>query len=273
MRKYILITIVLTSMMMSCATHKQVAYFQDAAGKDTLFSSSSARQSIKVQAGDKLMIVVNSASPELAASFNLPVVGYRLGTTITNQNYNSTQSTMCYTVGTDGTIDFPVLGKIKVEGMQRDEVAAYIKNRLVSENLCTDAVVNAEIYEAYVNVMGEVTHPGRYQLERDVVTILDVLSKASDLSVVGLRHNVMVIRQTTEGTQTYQLDLTNLAQLTSSPGYYMQQGDVVYVEPNKMRKRQTTVNGNNVINASFWISMASLAATIATTVSVIMTRK
>lgn len=262
----------LTSMMMSCTTHKQVAYFQDVAGRDTVLSASSVRQSLKVQAGDKLMIVVNSASPELSALFNLPIIGYRVGITNVNKNYNSTQSTMCYTVGTDGTIDFPVLGKIQVEGMQRDDVAAYIKSRLMNENLCTDAVVNVELYEAFVNVMGEVNHPGRYPLERDSETILDVLSKASDLSMVGLRHNVMVIRQTPDGTQSYQLDMTNLAQITSSPGYYMQQGDVVYVEPNKMRKRQTTVNGNNVLNASFWISIASLAATIATTISVIMTR-
>lgn len=266
MRKLIFIVIAFAMVFASCTAPKQVAYFQDVSGKDTLIANVGV-QLLKVQPGEKLMIVVHSSVPELAATFNLPVVGYRLGTSNTNQSYNSTYATMSYTVSPEGTIDFPVLGKIKVEGMTRNEVAEHIKHRLVSENHCTDAIVNVELSNAYVNVMGEVNHPGRYELTQDNVTILDVLSQASDLNVLGLRQNVMVSRKTSEGTQVYKLDMTNMQQLLASPAYMMQQGDVVYVEPNEVRKRQTTVSGNNLLNTGFWISVASLITSIVSVIA------
>ncbi len=261
MKKLFFIVIAFTMVLASCTAPKQVAYFQDVSGKDALIANAGI-QPLKVQPGEKLMIVVHSSVPELAATFNLPVVGYRLGVSNTSQSYNSTYATMSYTVSPEGTIDFPVLGNIKVEGMTRNEVAEHIKHRLVSENHCTDAVVNVELSNAYVNVMGEVNHPGRYELTQDNVTILDILSQASDLSVLGQRQNVMVSRQTAQGTQVYTLDMTNMQQLLSSPAYMMQQGDLVYVEPNEMRKRQATVNGNNILNTGFWISVASLITSI-----------
>lgn len=261
MRKLIFIVIAFAMVLASCSAPKQVAYFQDVSGKDTLITNVGF-QPLKVQPGEKLMIVVHSSVPELAATFNLPVVGYRLGTSNTNQSYNSTYATMSYTVSPEGMIDFPVLGIIKVEGMTRNEVAEHIKHRLVCENHCTDAIVNVELSNAYVNVMGEVNRPGRYELTQDNVTVLDVLSQASDLNVLGLRQNVMVSRKTSEGTQVYKLDMTNMQQLVSSPAYMMQQGDMVYVEPNQVRKRQTTVSGNNLLNTSFWISVATLITTI-----------
>ncbi|MCQ2051638.1 MAG: polysaccharide biosynthesis/export family protein [Bacteroidaceae bacterium] len=268
MRKLFFIVTSIAMLLASCSAPKQVAYFQDVSGMETLITNVS-NQPLKVQPGEKLMIVVHSSVPELAATFNLPVVGYRLGTANTNQSYNSTYATMSYTVSPEGMIDFPVLGIIKVEGMTRNEVAEHIKHRLVSENHCTDAIVNVELSNAYVNVMGEVNRPGRYELTQDNVSILDILSQASDLNVLGLRQNVMVSRKTEDGTQIYKVDLTNMQKLLSSPVYMMQQGDLVYVEPNKVRKRQTTVSGNNLLNTSFWISVASLAASIISTISVV----
>lgn len=266
MKKVFFIVIAFAILFASCSTPQQVAYFQDVSGKDTLITNVSL-QPLKVQPGEKLMIVVHSSVPELAATFNLPVVGYRLGTSNTNQSYNSNFATMSYTVSPEGTIDFPVLGIIKVEGMTRNEVAEHIKHRLVSENHCTDAIVNVELSNAYVNVLGEVNRPGRYELTQDNVTILDILSQSSDLNVLGLRQNVLVGRKTPEGTQVYKLDMTNMQQLMSSPAYMMQQGDLVYVEPNKVRKRQATVNGNNLLNTSFWISIASLIVSIVSVVT------
>lgn len=266
MKKLIFIVIAFAMVLASCTAPKQVAYFQDVSGKDTLIANVGL-QLLKVQPGEKLMIVVHSSVPELAATFNLPVVGYRLGSSNSNQNYSSTYATMSYTVSPEGTIDFPVLGIIKVEGMTRNEVAEHIKGRLVNENHCTDAIVNVELFNAYVNVMGEVNRPGRYELTQDNVTILDVLSQASDLNVLGLRQNVMVSRKTSEGTQVYKLDMTNMQQLLASPAYMMQQGDVVYVEPNEVRKRQTTVSGNNLLNTGFWISVASLITSIVSVIA------
>ncbi|MCQ2330019.1 MAG: polysaccharide biosynthesis/export family protein [Paludibacteraceae bacterium] len=259
----------LSFLFVACKTPKQVAYFQDVLDKDTLMTSGEIK-SFAVRPGDKLLIIVSSSIPEMAAVFNLPVVGYRIGTNYNNSNLNNSQSTMSYIVGSDGNIDFPVLGKVKVDGLQRDSVASLIKNRLVNENLCNDAVVNVEIDNAYVNILGEVAKPGRYLLTNDCITIFDALSMAGDLAIQGYRNNILVARKTSEGTQIYKLDLTQMGQIVHSPAYYIQQGDVIYVEPNNYRKRQTTVNGNNVLSASFWISVTSLAATITTTVSVLL---
>ena len=111
--------------------------------------------------------------------------------------------------------------------------------------------------------MGEVARPGRYKIDRDQFTILDALSLAGDLTITGRRENIAVIRHTANGDESYRIDLTNSQTLYQSPAYYMQQGDVVYVAPNDKRKRDSQVNGNNVLSAPFWISCASLLTSIA----------
>jgi polysaccharide export outer membrane protein len=110
--------------------------------------------------------------------------------------------------------------------------------------------------------MGEVNNPGRYSIDKDKFTLLDALSLAGDLTIYGKRENVMVFRNV-DGKQTaYKVDLCSASDLISSPVYFIQQDDVIYVEPNDMRARQSTVNGNNVRSTSFWISVASLAASV-----------
>ena len=111
--------------------------------------------------------------------------------------------------------------------------------------------------------MGEVLAPGRYDMNRDNITILEALSLAGDLTIQGKRDNVMVIREEDGQLKTYRVDLTNGQQLMSSPAFYLKQDDIVYVEPNGVRKRQTTVNGNTALSASFWVSVASLLTSVA----------
>jgi len=126
-----------------------------------------------------------------------------------------------------------------------------------------DPVVIVEYANLGFNVMGEVNKPGRYSFDRDHLTILDAISMAGDLTIQGRRYNVFVMREEGDERVTYRLNLQNAQELLQSPAYYLQQNDVVYVEPNEFRSRQTTVNGNNVLSASFWISVASLLTSIA----------
>lgn len=113
-----------------------------------------------------------------------------------------------------------------------------------------------------VDVMGEVNRPGRYNIDKDHLTILDALSQAGDLTIHGKREKVLVLR-TEEGKQrVYGINLCSADHLYSSPVYYLQQNDVVYVEPNDTKARQSTVNGNNIRSTSFWISLASLLTSI-----------
>ena len=105
--------------------------------------------------------------------------------------------------------------------------------------------------------------PGRYDVNLDQFTIFDAISLAGDLTIQGQRKNVKVLRKEADGIHTYVVDLTDMAKTMSSPAYYLKQGDLVYVEPNGVKKRQTTVNGNTALSASFWVSVASLLTSVA----------
>ena len=147
--------------------------------------------------------------------------------------------------------------------MTREQVAETIKQKLVSQDLVKDPVVTVEFENLHYSVMGEVNNPGQYNIDRDRVTLFDALSKAGDLTIQGRRDNVLVIR-TQDGKQyAYRVDLTDTDSVMNSPVAYLQQNDVVYVDPNNVRKRQSTVNGNNVLSTSFWVSVASLLTSIA----------
>ena len=161
-----------------------------------------------------------------------------------------------------GNIDFPVLGHIHVAGMTREEIALCIKEELISKNLVKDPVVTVEFMNLTVSVLGEVANPGRFNIDKDRLTLLDALSMAGDLTVYGKRENVLVQREENGKKTLYRVNLNSGYDLYASPVYYLQQNDIVYVEPNSVRARQSTVNGNNVRSTSFWLSLASLLTTI-----------
>lgn len=177
-----------------------------------------------------------------------------------------------YTVTPSGDIDFPVLGMIHVEGMTREQLAAFIKGDLVGKGLVKDPVVTVEFLNTGYSVMGEVNSPGRFDINKDKLNILEALAIAGDLTIQGQRNNITVLREENDGVHTYKLDLTNLQDLTKSPAYYVQQSDVIYVEPNDIRKRQTTANGNNVLSTGFWVSVASLLTSVVTTIGVFVVK-
>lgn len=247
--------------MSSCSTPKQVAYMQDATHGSV--NETTAVRDIRVRPDDKISIIVNSKDPVLADLFNLPVVSHRVGTGANASSLSSNQFVSYYTVTPEGEIDFPVLGRISIAGMRRHEVADYIKQRLVSEDLVKDPVVTMEYINTGISIMGEVNKPGRYDINKDNITILEALSLAGDLTISGKRDNVLVVREENGKHHNYRIDLTDAGNLYTSPAYYLQQDDVIYVEPNNMKKRSTTVNGNNVLSASFWVSIASLLTSVA----------
>ena len=249
-------------LLTSCGKSKQIEYFQDVKDGSTLTLVES--KIIKVKPNDKLTIAVNSRNPELAMPFNLPYISTRLGqgSTATGAN-NTSNGVMSYAVDADGNIEFPCLGKVHVAGMSRVEIADALKQKIISTGMLNDPTVTVEYDNLSVSVLGEVARPGRYAIDRDNYTIYDALSAAGDLTIYGVRDKVKVVR--TEGSQQniYTINMVDAASVTSSPAYYLQQGDMVYVAPNDMRARQSTVNGNTVLSTSFWISLASLLTTVA----------
>lgn len=249
----------------SCSAPSHVTYFQDLRPGESEQKVIAATE-IKVRPGDKLSIIVNSRDPQLTQLFNLPYVSQQIGQVAASKSSGSvsgsSQGISGYTIDEKGMIDFPVLGKIEIAGKNREEVAAFIKEELLAKNLVKDPVVTVEYMNLCISVLGEVTKPGRYSIDRDKVTILDAISMAGDLTIYGKREKVLVLREE-EGVQhVYGVNLCSAEYLYTSPVYYLRQNDVVYVEPNNVRARQSTINGNNVRSTSFWLSLASFLTTI-----------
>lgn len=254
--RYILSLLTVAFLLGSCATPK-VAYFTD-------LKRGTAEQvlnplEIRIRPEDKISIQVNSKDPLLMNLFNLPIISRQIGTTSGTSN---SQGISGYTINKDGDIDFPVLGHIHVAGMTRAEIASYIKEELVSKNLVKDPVVTVEFMNLTVSVLGEVATPGRFQYRKGQADTFGGLKHGRGpyrLWETGKRAG------TTGGKREktlYQVNLNSGYDLYASPVYYLQQNDIVYVEPNSMKARQATVNGNNVRSASFWMSLASLLTTI-----------
>lgn len=253
-------------LLASCAAPTNVVYFQDS--QDREISNDVETTQIRLRPEDKITIIVNCQGIELMNQFNMPYVSRYVGatgegTTLANTGVSG------YTVDADGNIDFPVIGKVHVAGLTRAEVAAKIKNELQAQDLVRDPVITVDYMNLFFSVMGEIAKPGRYAITRDRVTILDAIAMAGDLTILGRRDNIMVLREINGVQKTYLLDLRSAADVASSPVYYINQNDIIYVSPNVMRTRQSTVNGNNIVSTSFWISIASLAATLVSTITVV----
>ena len=244
-------------MLASCSSTKDIAYFQDVEHGATI---NVAHKQLTLLPEDKISILVNTRNQELTNSLNLPYVTRQLGT---STNASTSQGVAGYTIDKDGFINFPQLGKLHIAGMTRSEVAEHIKNQLNEKGIAKDAIVTVEYSNLRYSVLGEVKSPNTYAIDRDAITILDAISKAGDLTIQGERTNVQVIRRENNNEEkVYTLNLCSLQDVQQSPAYYIQQNDVIYVKPNKMRERQSTVNGNNIRSSAFWISIASLLTSV-----------
>ncbi|MBQ6081111.1 MAG: polysaccharide biosynthesis/export family protein [Bacteroidales bacterium] len=251
----------------SCATPKDIAYLQDIKGETSIKADKA--EPIRLKPMDQISIIVNSRDPQVTAMFNLPYYSNRIGQTqsmsdaMTSGGASSSQGMSGYTVDSQGYIDFPVLGLIQVGGLTREEVTEKIKEELLDSRQIKDPVVTVEFMNLGFAVLGEVTRPGRYKIDRDRFTVLDALALAGDLTINGRRSDVMLIRHDGNKDHAYYLNLLDSKELYASPAFYVEQGDVIYVTPNDKRMRESTVNGNNVRSASFWFSLASLLTSTA----------
>lgn len=263
-KRYSLFSIfaVMILLFSSCKTAEKVVYFQD---RDSInnFQMEVPKQ-VKLHPGDKIMIVVKCEDAQTSDLFNLAYASRLIGSS--NKAFSgNTQGVLGYTIDSNGDIMFPTLGKLHVADMSREEVQRLITDQLSAQGQSQNAIVTVEYLDLSIQVLGEVRVPGKYSLNRDVVTIMDAISMAGDLTIDGCRDKIVVMRQNQDGSVTaYNLNLNSARELLSSPAYYLQQNDIVYVEPNKKKARSSTVNGNNILSASFWLSLASTAVTIFT---------
>lgn len=251
--KYLLISLVI--LFSGCTSSKKIVYLQDV---DPLKQQEILQKyNPVIHSDDLLAIMVNSQEPELALPFNMPMVTYQLGTL--NGSVGQ-QRVLGYLVDANGNIDFPILGEIRAGGMTRMQLTEHIKNRLIKEDLIKDPIVTVQFLNFKISVMGEVNRPGSFNISGDRITLLEALSMAGDLTIYGKRDRVAVIRES-NGTRTILFHDLRSADIFNSPCYYLQQNDIVYVEPNKTKSGQSGINQNNSVGV--WVSVISLLTTIA----------
>ena len=259
------LTVLALLILGSCSVPQNIAYFQN---KDVNNPEKVDKHAgIVIQPKDMLSIIVSSKNPELVAMFNLPVVTYQAGSEIVSTG--GYQKLLGYVVDNAGFIDFPVLGPIKVAGLTRWELAELIKNKLLKGGYLADAVVTVEFMNFKISVIGEVNAPGTYSIEGDKVTILQAISLARDLTIFGQRENVAVIRERDGERVIYEVNLCDVS-LFKSPAYYLQQNDIVYVEPSEIKARQSTTDDKALRMTSILVSSGSLLVSIATLVISLM---
>ncbi len=271
MKKYFFLLVVVFAFA-ACHTPQDVAYLSDI---DTTAPIKTPEDGyIRFMPGDRLNIHVHSRDWEQMRIFNIRVGYGGWGDGYYGNGYGDGDggygygygygggNNSAYTVDTNGYIDFPVLGKVYIEGQTRVEVARTIKDSILARNLCTDPTVSVNFTQMNVTVMGSVRYPGPRYLYKDRTTLLEALSMARDLDIDGMRVNVLVMRQEGETRVPYKVDLTKTEDLYKSPAYYVKQNDIIYVEPNDKVKRNSTVMASAAYNPSFWLSILSVSASL-----------
>ena len=240
-------------LLFSCAPRKDSVYYQNIDAMAAPEKQNSYE--IKIQPDDLLMIIVSADDPETAIPFNLSTISIpAAGSVNAAQGQLTLQS---YLVDANGSIDFPVLGKLKVAGLSRTELMQLLDSKIAK--YIKNPIINLRLMNFKVSVQGEVTLPGSYSVSSDRITLIEALSMAKDLTIYGKRDNILVIREV-NGVKSFNRVNITKADFINSPFYYLAQNDVVYVEPNKTR-----INGAAVgANTGVLISITSLVITLIT---------
>ena len=251
----------------SCSSSKtSMSYFEDIE-QSTSGTLESGDFNVKIIPDDELFITVTSMVPEATAPYNIP-----LSNPATRGNLQAyTQATQqTYIVNKDGDIKFPMLGTIHVAGMTTTELTSYLTQRIAKD--VEDPYVRVELMNFRVNVLGEVSKPGAKTVQRERYSVLDALADAGDLTPYGERSNILLIREV-DGKKEYHRLNINEASILTSPYFYLQQNDVLYVEPNAVRKDNAEYNQNNAFKVSVVSAIVSACSVVASLVIALVINK
>ncbi len=242
------------AVLSSCASKKDIVYFQDEPLSETSQIDNSFQLTYKTN--DILTIDVSSIEPAAVMPFNLAPVSYA-NSTSTNLNANGNVLRQTYLVDSEGNIEFPVLGTIHIAGMTRAEATEMLKEQL--REYVKDAIVNIRLINFTVTVLGEVNRPGTYTVQDERISLSEALGLAGDLTIYGKRDNVFLIREINGEKKYAKFDLTTI-NVVNNPVYYLSQNDVVYVEPNGSRVRQASYNQTTPVIISAIATLTTIAA-------------
>ena len=252
---YCFYIVIIALTLLGCASQKDVAYFNglNSGSADSINKRFNKIHEARICSGDMLSITVTGLDPLAVAPFNLPLVSY--ATPGTDQLY-SAPTLQSYLVDINGDINFPVIGTIRLAGLSKSQAIKLINDQL--SPYLKNAIVTIQFMNYKITVLGEVLKPGQYPISNERVTVLDALGLAGDMTIYGKRNNVLITRENNGKLEFVRLNL-NTDEVFKSPYYYLQQNDVIYVEPNSVKSVASQ-------NTTLYLSAAS---TIATVVAVI----
>ena len=243
-------------LLASCATNKRAAYIQQV--QTDIPTAIEQDYQIRIKPLDRLTVTINSKDPELAAPFNA-ASSYNSLNGLSSYSSSSNGNLQILTVDKEGKIQLPIIGEIDCDGLTRNELAKKIENTIRENGMVHDPIVIIQFADVKFSVLGEVARPGQFSITKDRISLFDALAIAGDLTIYGQRENVALIREENGMRTVHYFDLKNPDILTS-PYFYLQQDDVVYVTPNKYKAQAGEINQNR----SFYISLVSVAVSVAT---------
>ena len=243
-------------LLASCATNKRAAYIQQV--QTDIPTAIEQDYQIRIKPLDRLTVTINSKDPELAAPFNA-ASSYNSLNGLSSYSSSSDGNLQILTVDKEGKIQLPIIGEIDCDGLTRNELAKKIENTIRENGMVHDPIVIIQFADVKFSVLGEVARPGQFSITKDRISLFDALAMAGDLTIYGQRENVALIREENGMRTVHYFDLKNPDILTS-PYFYLQQDDVVYVTPNKYKAQAGEINQNR----SFYISLVSVAVSVAT---------
>ena len=255
MKKFLIPCVAIAALIFTgCASPKKIAYLQHA--EDENYDATRYQHNIKVMPKDNLTILVTATDPDAVSIFNKHISR--------NQNQAGIGGNMySYAVDDDGTINFPIVGRIKVEGLSRLEVEQLIGDKIKpylaeSEN----PIVTVRINSFHFTILGEVGSPGVKTSGREKCSLLDAIAMSGDINILGKRDNIMLIREAADGGKSvHRLNILDPS-VMKSPYFYLQQNDVLYIEPNSIRKTNASIG----TSTHLWFSLASVLVSSATLV-------
>lgn len=241
----------------SCAKKRNLVYFSDVQQNEAFQTAITNAHEPRIQPGDIMGINVSSLDPASNAMFNTGALQTYSGTnsasgTTTNLGKEG------YLVGKDGSINFPIIGKIELQGLTLTESLAKMESELLK--FVKDPIVNINYLNFKVTVIGEVNRPGSFSVDKDKINVLEALGNAGDMTAYGKRENVLIIREYNGKREMARLNL-NSSSSFNSPYFYLQQNDMVYVQPDIMKERQVSRDNYYIATTASLLSILTVILT------------
>lgn len=261
MMKNFLFTLVLLASIVflgGCSGSKEVAYFQNI--DSVSLAASRGLYDAKIMPKDELTITVNTTDPTASAPFNLSVSG-SVGTS--GQLASGSGSLQGYLVDNDGNINFPKVGVLHVVGLTKNQCQDLIRSKILPYfNVNENPIVTVRMSSYRVTVIGEVGAPKVVPVTTEKMSIMEALASCGDLTIYGKRNNVILIREDASGEKSYHRLNLNDANILNSPYYYLQQNDMVYVEPNSVKAKNSSIGASTTL----WLSAVGIVTSLASLV-------